>query len=457
MLRLILRHSAIYSIGGMAGRGVGLVTLPIIAICLDPAEIGRFDLILQAAALFALLASADLAQGIVRFFASLGRADQSRLLGAALTFTVVSSALLVVGGGLVVGLLPGLVPMRLGGWSLGLGAAIAFLLAINGILLTGLRCSLRPLPTAMIPAATALVTGGFSIACALGAAPHAEGLLAATAAGLGLSLVLLLFIGPRPAWLTGGFPILAPSLSYSIPLCLSSIGILVGQQIDRYMVAGLLDLHQAGIYGIANRLAILATLPLLGLGMAVMPIVFASAEPGRGRSLGQGHLLAVAMGAIGLCWLSFLTPNILALFGKEAFAPAVYLVPILAFAQIVTQLTPLVPGMWNRPSTWPLARLNLSLALLNPCLSMLLIPAIGLAGAACANAATAGSTWLILAWRGQRHLPVQHPWGYISAIWALAIPTSFFGILFGSSVHLVSTCLISLAIAGMVLRYRSHA
>lgn len=220
--------------------------------------------------------------------------------------------------------------------------------------------------------------------------------------------------------------------TYGMPMGLAMLMHLVTQLFDRFLVAGLMDEAAAGVYAVAYAAADRPMMMIFTwLGMSASPLILAAFEH-EGPTAAQAAmerlasliLLIVLPAAVGLAMVA--EPLSAVLVGREFRGPVVALLPWIAAASLMNGLTVhylAVPFVLHR-RTGLLAATMGAAALLNTALNLLLIPRLGLWGAAVATivayavAATVryhfGRRWLNL------RLPVDDALRCIAATAAMA-------------------------------------
>jgi O-antigen/teichoic acid export membrane protein len=181
-----------------------------------------------------------------------------------------------------------------------------------------------------------------------------------------------------------------PFLSYSLPLFLSGMVVIVLYNTDTYMVKYYLDFDQVGLYGAAARLA-----ALIAIGTELLNPMFLSITTG---AFAQGRIEQVT-GTFNsnnrwLLYISLPVVCMLLLFAGEGmtlvwgaeFAAGASVLAILAAGRLIYYLSStsaLLLSMYGRSRT--ILTLNLVAAAANLLLNWLLIPRYGIAGAALAT------------------------------------------------------------------------
>lgn len=185
-------------------------------------------------------------------------------------------------------------------------------------------------------------------------------------------------------------PHLRDLLVYGLPMGLAMLMHMVTQLFDRFIIAGLMDEAAAGVYAVAYAAADRPlTMVFSWLGMAASPLILAAYER-EGReaahaelySLARMMLLIALPATVGLAMVAAPLAEVLA--GPEFRGPVIELLPWIAAATLLNGLSAhyqAVPFVLQR-RTGTLAATMAAAALLNTVLNFILIPWLGLFGAA---------------------------------------------------------------------------
>lgn len=187
-------------------------------------------------------------------------------------------------------------------------------------------------------------------------------------------------------------------VQYSLPVLFISGTQVVMSHTDVIMVGFLIGTTEAGIYAAASRLATLVTLGLVLVNMIFSPYISELHHSGKTQELQKLAALGVRIGSAfaipaALClWLfgdSFLT-----VFGPE-FSHGYIVLAILAISALVNVVSGSVGYIMNMTGHQrPAAQLLGASCVMNIILNLLLIPPMGIAGAAIATACSV-ITWNI--------------------------------------------------------------
>jgi O-antigen/teichoic acid export membrane protein len=229
--------------------------------------------------------------------------------------------------------------------------------------------------------------------------------------GNALGFVLALWAGREGIGLALDAAKLRRMLTFSLPLVASSAAVWLTLYADRLAIKGLLTMNDLGLYGAAYRFAAAIDMVMVAFEAAFMPIVYATyRDPETPSTLAKLLRLMVLLGIALLLGLAAYSRELLFVLTSQEYAGAAVLVPILAGGVLLTRLSTLAPGLWIANRTASIAWINVGISVGNLSLNLLLIPVLGVAGAALATV-LAGALGLAVNLRASHaHYPVPHQW-----------------------------------------------
>jgi O-antigen/teichoic acid export membrane protein len=413
MLRSFLKDSAYYGLATVLSRGISFLLVPLYTHVLSPTAFGSLDLLLVFANLITLTVALEVSQGVQRFFPDTADLPmRRRLFSTGLWFSVAA-----YGGFAVLAWLasPWLAPLVMGqpGLELTYRIGLLYILA-NGLyvfLLNQLRCELRSRASSLVSFSASLVTTLASVLLTLVAQQGLPGLVAAMAIG---SIVGLAFaIGLLRQHLCGPMDVavLKRLLRFSLPLVPSGLAVFVNTYVDRLLINRLLSTAEVGVYGFAIRIATLATVLMVAFQGSLTPLLYARfREPDTPAQLARLFRGFVVCALIALVLLAAASRWLVQWLAPPAFTQAQLVIPILALALLLAQLYIFAPGPALQARTHVFWVVNGSVSVLNVLLNLLLIPRLGLAGAALATALAAFAGFCGFMVASQRLYPVPHHW-----------------------------------------------
>lgn len=314
------RASLTYAFGGLAYKGVALLSVPILARLLSPSQLGLLDL----AAVLASIVGLTVAMGTDQSVAYHERRvkDPAELWASALTVVAAAGVVAIALGFLLREPLGLFLSGRSGNDGLVAAAGLygaVMALSSFALVTTRLRASARTYALASFLIISAEMAAALTVAW-LVAEPVTLMVVAWAAGSAALSVPFLVRHLPRLHRPTGES--MRRLLAYGGPLVPATMAWLVGDVWIRATLAREADLVILGEYGIAYRIASVLGLLVTGFGVAWYPYLYASPSSEVGPRAGQtAALVVVALGGIAVA-ATALAPEIVGLVAGPAYAAA---------------------------------------------------------------------------------------------------------------------------------------
>ena len=413
MLREFARDTALYGAATLLVRGLSLLLLPFYTRVLNPTDYGLVDLATVFTSLVLLTVALEVSQGVARLFPDAD--DHGERVGyasTALWFSIGAYALFVA---IALPLAPQLSRIVFESPDRTEVASVMVLsAAANGLfllLLHQLRWSLKPVAFTAGSLTFALTSIGATVVLVLAADLGVTGVLLGQLVGAVAGGVLCLAFTRDLYRLTFDGRKLSEMLRFSLPLVPSSIGVFVTLYIDRVAIKELMTVADVGVFGIGYRVASVVTLLVIGVQLAVTPLIYSRyREPGAPAAIGQIFRVFVGMSVILAVAISLFAAEILRIVTTPEFYSGAVVVPLLAPALVISAMYVFAPGLGIAKRSGLQALIMIAGAALNTVLNFVLIPPWGIVGAA---AATLVSSMVVLAAymvASQRLYRVPHAW-----------------------------------------------
>ena len=196
---------------------------------------------------------------------------------------------------------------------------------------------------------------------------------------------------------------------------------IINQRADRLMLGTMLDMKSVGYYSVAAQMAMVVNFTLLGINQAVGPLVAERHESNRGQELQQTLIRVTLYATIG----SVLIVGALALFGGwvlnifgDDFQHSYLPMLILAVGQLANVAAGPAGTILAMSKKERLVGVGiLASAIVNLILNALLIPVMGIIGAATATAISMATWNVLLVVFAKRKLGIN------SNMWAFLVPS----------------------------------
>lgn len=389
MLNRFLKDSAVYSLASLLQKATGFVFLAIFSYLIAPEAFGIFDYIVLMSGIVILLVPLEISQALARFYTTAEKQSEKQLYASS-SFWFTSGALSLFS------LFTWLGSEWLGPWlfegrddAQNLLQFSVLFIASNGLiymLQNQLRWELRPRAYSLLILLNSLSCGLFSVGLIMGAKQGLWGLFWGYLLGNTLTFICGLILARHSYSFQFSWDKVKEMLTYSLPLVPSGLGVFVALSIDRLLIKTLLNFYDLGLYGLAIRFSSTITLLISGIQLSLTPLIYHhykdTETPGHVAKIFHGFwggglwvILSLSLGIEPVMWL----------FIDESYFAAARIIPILAAATLVSQLYIFAPGLGLFKKTKHIALINLVAALLNTLANYLLIPLIGLYGAALAT------------------------------------------------------------------------
>lgn len=449
LLQRFLRDSAVYVLGSLITRGLGLVLLPFYTRVLSPHEYGLIDLLLVFAAFANVTVAVEVAQGLARLLPEADeRPERSSLASTALWFTIAAYSIFVLlcwafDQQLAILLLDSPMNQNL----LRVALASIWLNGLFNLLQSQLRFQLRPLQHSISSFVTALATISMTVVLVLAFNFGALGVIYGQVIGYACGAAVSFYFAKEYLRASFDYSQLKEMLGFSLPFVPSSVGVILTLYVDRLVIKELLTVTDVGIYGVAYRLASVAGLLMLGFRSALTPLIYthfrASSTP---RELARIFRLFVAFALALFVALTLFANEIVMLFTSPEYYDAATLIPVLVPSILLSGMYIFAPGLSIRKKSGLIALINLVTAAVNVVLNLALVPLLGTYGAALGTLCSSLLTFSLYMFLSQKHYFVPHEVPRLAAATVIVL-----GLLLSGMVlqHLASSA--SLIIAGKVL------
>jgi O-antigen/teichoic acid export membrane protein len=182
------------------------------------------------------------------------------------------------------------------------------------------------------------------------------------------------------------------------------------------MVKELLDMHSVRLYGVAARLASFASLMLVGFQGALVPLITTfHHEPRAPSDLARAfrYFLACAMPATLL--ITLYSREVMVFLAEDLYVEGHVLIPWLAAGTLLSGMYVFMPGLWLARKTYLTLAINVASAVVAVALAAVLVPTVGMVGAALATLAGGACNFLAMFVMSQRQYRLLVEWTRILA------------------------------------------
>lgn len=423
MLRTFLKDSAIYVLPTIASRGLAIFLIPLYTRVLSPADYGSLDLFMAFAGIVALTIALEVHQAVARFYQQEPDVERRRLYASsALWFSMLMNTTFAL---IMLALLPTVAPMVMGRE----GLETAFVVGLAQIWTTSvlymvqgqLRWQLRSVQYAVVSLVMVFVSAGVSVWLTVIIGWGLVGLMLGTVAGTVFACLLALW------WLRDTFrfridrPLLGEMLRFSAPLVVSSVAVWANLYVGRLMINQFLTIDEVGLYGIAYRVASISSLLMVAFQGALSPLIYAHYhKPETPGDLATIFKMFVVVALAACLALSSYAIDILTLLTTPDYFASAPTVALLVPAVLLGSMYIFAPGIVIAKKTHLTIWINGGGAILNVILNLVLIPTLGINGAAIAALASCILIFAVHVVIGHRYYPIPHDWSKLASVGGLA-------------------------------------
>lgn len=425
MLKRLFRDSILYTLSTILTRGTAFILLPIYTRTLSPEEFGLLDYLTALGAIAAIVVTLEIMQGLARHIPEHLEDPRKKrdyastcmwfVLGVYTTMLVLVCAFSTQLAAVLLDAPVKADLLRLAAWSYWVAAMLN---VVHG----QLRWELKAATSALLSLLAALLT----VACALVLVVWwkwgIRGALLAQVAGGLLALLPSLYLTRTSFGLNFDGPSLRRMLAYSVPLIPSSLAVVFALYFDRIVLKELAGLSAVGVYAVGQKIALVVTLALVGFRSALTPLIYANharaSTPDELAQIFRVFCLAALAMALGL---SVFAREIVGLISTAAYQEAAAVVPLLIFSVLLSNMYVFAPGLDIGRKTAFISMINIGVAALNLGLNYLLIPQLGILGAAWAALLAFGAGFAVYMYASQRLYPVPHDWAGVAKLLAIVL------------------------------------
>lgn len=382
-----LKHSAIYSVGNIAQKGMGIITLPIYLNFLTKAEVGIFGLL-------------DITINILVEILILGQANSIILFNNkkeyerkkdSVFFTIASFVLLVNLLFVLIAELFGTSLLSISKSTRDITSFLPFIIyvslirVLNNLFFNKLRSDEKSLFYTSITL--------IKIASFIGLIFYTVVYLKLSVNGIMYSYLLseiIILIILLPVMIIKMKPIfekaaLKEALKFGMPLIFSSIGIMILNLSDRYLINLYLNLEEVGVYDIAYRIAgVVNMFLILPFNQAMLPSAFKELNnPSGNRYLSKIMTYMCFVTIWGGLAISVFGKEIILILGNENYFTAVSYIPLIVLAYILSSMRNVASnGLLFAEKTLLIAVITIAAGILNIILNIIFLPIYGTIAAA---------------------------------------------------------------------------
>lgn len=416
MLKRILKESSIYSLSGVLTSVLGLLLVPLYTRVFTPADYGVIDMLAIVTTLANLTVALEVKQAIGRF--TLDTDDitvRKEYSSTALLFTIITNSIFSI---VALIFAPGLSKYLLGSSTyasvVAVNALYVLAFGIFSLLILQLVYLSKPGVYAIANIINSVVSIAVTVLLVLYLNIGVIGVFFGLLAGSIVGSLVALFHTHNAFALSFDYQKLREMLFFSIPLVPSSVGVFASLYVDRLAINHFLSLGDVGLYGVAYRFASMMSLFVGATQMAITPYIFAHYREEKTREeIAKTFRFFIAASLLILLGMGLFSKELLMIFTTPNYYSASNLIPLLAASIVISGLYVFAPGAWIVKKTKIITVINLSIAILNLALNLLLIPSLGILGAGISTLLSASVGFGVNFLVSQRYYILDYEWSRI--------------------------------------------
>jgi O-antigen/teichoic acid export membrane protein len=423
-LGLMIRRTALYSLGIIAARLGSLITLPIVTRVLSPADYGVIELISTSYWVAEVLLGGSFAEALPFFYV---KAQQDAKSQVGVLRTAASGGMLLGLGGMLAGLLASPLLSELVFRSpaysqhfqitfLGFSGSLTYSALINYLRIEDRAQAITILGLARLVLNVVLCILLVKVWPLKEIGVLLSGSLTSVVCGLGAIGYLIKRHGLGFSWSE-----FRQQFSYALPLSLSGLMMIAIHFGDRFFLQRSTNLNDIGLYSFAYKLGMMVSIahgPFLFYWQGQM---FHEAQSSDGQRMTARVLTGVTLGLTlaGMAICLFAQP-LIAVLAPASYAGAALLAPGIVLAYILRGMTDQLRGVFNTSAkTWEQSSVSLVGAVVSLSLYAALIPLYGSMGAVVATLCSFLIMLLFSIWRVHVVAPHDWEWKKIALIMSL--------------------------------------
>jgi O-antigen/teichoic acid export membrane protein len=413
VVRRFFRDSLVYAIPGAVATGTSIITFPLFAHHFKPGEYGVLDIITFTGTLAVLIVALEIYQGVGRFTS--GEKDVGlvrRYASTALWWTIGCYLCFAVIGLVLASPIAGaLLENRDYAGLVRVAAVSTAVLGVLSVMQAQLRWQLRPRAFGGAAVVNALVTATGSVLFVFVVHLGITGVIWGQLVGAVVGLAMVAYFTRDIFGRSFDKPLLRKMLGYSTPLVISNMGVFLNLYADRFVIQHEKSLTDVGLYGVANRVALLVMLVLLGFQGAAAPLFLSQRDdPATPAHIAKIMRFFVALSLAALLVLSLGAAPMIRILAAPAYQGADRVVPYLVISTVFANMFMFAPGLAIAERTRTMAKVTAVVGVANLALAWALVPALGITGAGLATATTSVAWFVVLMRASQVYYPVPHRW-----------------------------------------------
>lgn len=428
MLKSFFKNSLTYNIGNILTLGIALFLLPIYTKYLSPEEFGTIDLFYVIGTFINLTIALEISQGLARYYQdAIKQKEKKEYTSTAFWFTVLVY--------LIFFFLCFLFSESFTSWLLlDKNKKYIFLLATLAISTLGifvftwnqLKWQIQPKESVITSLIYFFVLASVTVYLLVVKGFKVESIFIGQITGNITASLVAYFYSRKSYGFIFSTSKFKKMVSYSAPLVLSSIGLVIAVNIDRIAIKDLLGLEELGIYGVAYRFAAVAGLIMIGFQESLTPLIFKNYKRKKTPSdISKIFNIFIIFASLAVAGSILFSKEIVILFTTEIFYSSANLITLLILSVFFSNIFIFTPGLSIAKKTKLISVIAIFGAIINTILNYTLIPIFGLSGAAYATLISSMCGFLLYLYLSNKHYPIPFQFNLILISFFIVLITSY--------------------------------
>jgi O-antigen/teichoic acid export membrane protein len=432
-IQRLVKHSAIYGVGGFIQRALAVLLLPIYLRYLSPSDYGTIETLVALSLIIFTLLRAAIQNSFFRFyFDSEDAAYRARIVRTSFWATMAAATFALAAGLLLAEPISEALFRTDEHVDLVRVAFLGLWATMNYDQLTALfRVEERSIAFSIASLANVLLTIGVTILLVVVYEQGPIGVIVGNFSGTLAVWAVLLAFRRFQLGLEFDTGLFRRMLVFGWPFVPSAVALAAIDFNDRFFLVRMEGTDAVGIYALGVRIAAVLVFFLWAFRLAWPAFAYSiTSDEEAKRTYGYVLTYVVAAGVWVATGLSLLAPWLVQLLGPPAFEDAAQVVAPLCFAAVAFGAYVVVVISIGRArrmaSNFVITG---SAALLNIVLLLVLIPPYGIRGAAFATLSAYVAMFAGMAWKAQRVFPVPYQWRRVALAVAAGVALTAIGAL----------------------------
>lgn len=411
MIREFLKNGSIYMLGDILVRGISFLLLPLYTRVLTAVDYGMLDMLTSFSAMINVIISLEITQAVARFFTDIKNLQEKKqCVSTAFLFTLISNLFFLSFVFYCQSYFENII------WSVAVDSFL-FRIAMLLVVITGIQyffmnqmrwCMLVKegvVCNVVASVVTIIVTLLSVYFFHLGLLGVLYGMISGGIVSICIGIRYVgIYCLHRPS-----VRMLTRMVKFSMPLVFSSMIIILSNYADRWVIKYFLSLSEVGIYGIAFKVASIASLLTGGFNKAVTPLVYsyhASSNTPKDLSRIFSYFIATCFAVCMI--LSGMMKELLEFIAPSEYSRASIPGQILFLSVVFNSAYMFFPGIFIKNKTHLVFFISLIIFLINICCNVMLVPILGINGAAIATLISSGMCLFLYYYLGQKFYKVPY-------------------------------------------------